>query len=188
MHRALLLLALAAASPASAGPPGWLPPRMVFQVAGQLGLVAAGPGWELGDAHVRIDVLAGWAPARLTGVEIFTISEKLSWAPWRLAGARGFRLEPAVLSFQLTYAFGDAYFVRSPARYPEAYYQVPTALHSGVGLGACAWWRPPRGGPEVGLYAEAVALGAMVALWRENPRTLGLDDVVSLAFGLAVRP
>jgi hypothetical protein len=39
---------------------------------------------------------------------------------------------------------------------------------------------------EAGLYWEAVALDAALREWRYNGRTVGVDDVVSLALGVRV--
>lgn len=88
----------------------------------------------------------------------------------------------------MTYTFGSEYFLSTPGHYPSGYYDVPTALHGGATLGGSLSRAIGRGGEsELGVYWEVVALAQAVRDHLENPRVVGLSEVVSLALGTVLR-
>ncbi len=76
---------------------------------------------------------------------------------------------------QLTYTFGDRYFVLPREGF------VPTALRSGLALGAEVGRRVGR--RSLGIYVEVVALDLGLAHWLGNTGALGPTDVFSVAIG-----
>ena len=112
------------------------------------------------------------------------LTGKLTWLPWKVSLGRRWLVRPVSAALQLTYTFGDDYFVALPDGYPDDYYDFPTALRAGVALGGTVARRGRGTFREVGLYWEVVALDAMLLLWARNPETLGPRDVFSLALGI----
>lgn len=197
----LLALSITAAAPALVGaadtaPPtesvereaarAWyLPDQAKLQLAGNIGFVSPGVGWSWAGRRLEADVIFGWVPEAIGGVPVFSLTGKLTWLPWRVAVGRDWRLAPVSLALQLTYTFGEDYFVLLPDYYPKGYYNVPTALRSGVGLGS-AIGRPLWGLPHVGLYYELVAIDAPLVFWLSNRDAVSVTDVFSLALGVRV--
>jgi hypothetical protein len=135
--------------------------------------------------RLEADVFLGWVPPPLGGEHIVSTTLKLTWLPWHVRAPRGWRVQPLALGLQVTHTFGDEYWVRLPGKYPDGYYEVPSALRSALLLGAAAG-RPLWGLEEVALYAELVALDAAIGLWMGNARSFGPQDVFSLALGTRV--
>lgn len=194
LHRAwpALVLAVGLAVPAAAGAsadtrPWYAPDHAKVQLAGEIGFVSPGVGYELGSRRLHLDLFLGWVPASVGGKDIVTTTAKLTWAPWRARVLPRWHVVPLTAGVQLSYAYGSEYFLTAPSRYPPGYYELPTALDVGLAVGGGVV-RELRGPVrEVGAYYELVALGKMLQEWRENTRTLDASDVVSLALGALVR-
>lgn len=188
--RVAILIALATALPSSAAAREdrrhWLVPDHVkLQLAGEIGFLSPGVGWELG-RRVHLDAFFGWVPEAVGGHDIFSFTTKLLYAPWRESVGRHWRVQPLIAGIQLSYTFGSQYWITQPDRYPGGYYDLPTALSAGVSVGGTVA-RKLRGEREVGLYYELVALDHMIRAWIENPETVGAGDVFSFAIGTRFR-
>jgi hypothetical protein len=171
-------LALAPAR-AAAGRPWYALDHAKLQTAGNVGLAAGGVGWGFERTRLEADLLVGWVPPAIAGEHLFMATSKLTWQPLALRH-RGWLLRPLTLGLQVTYAHGDQFFVR------PGYYAIPTALRAGVSVGGSLSRTRLRRVREAGLYWEAVALDAALREWRYNGRTVGVEDVVSLALGVRV--
>lgn len=186
-----LLLALLAGAPAVAAAedehrPWFAPDHLKLQLAGDIGFVSPGIGYELAGRRLHLDLFLGWVPAGVGGHDIYSATAKVTYVPWHLRVFRRWLLQPLTAGVQLTRTFGSQYFVTSPSRYPGGYYDVPTALHGGVALGAGAL-RQLRGDREAGFYVELVGLASELIAWRENRGVLRLSDVLSVALGARLR-
>lgn len=160
-----------------------IPDHAKLQLAGNVGFLSPGVGWAwLGD-RVESDLFLGWVPPGVGGESIVSATAKLTWAPWRLRSGAGWSLRPLTGAVQLTYTFGDEYFLSLPDHYPSGYYSTASALRGALALGASAG-RPAWELDELSLYAELVALDAMLFFWAKNPGALGANDVVSVALGV----
>lgn len=191
---AALVAALALAVPAgarassAAGRPWFVPDHAKVQLAGQIGFLSPGVGYDLASGRVHLDLFLGWVPASVGGHDIFSTTAKLGYAPWRVrAAARGWHLVPLTVGVQATYTFGAQYFVTSPGRYPSGYYEIPTALDLGLSVGGAVLREFGGGERALGLYAELVALVKDLRELHHNPRTVGVADVVTFAAGAMVR-
>lgn len=166
--------------------PWFVPDQAVLQLAGSIGLLSAGPGWGFLDDGVEAGLLLGWAPPAVAGEDFVTVTLKGQWHPFRLR-LRGWTLRPLTVGLQLSYTFGDAYFVKLPARYPDGYYWFDTALRPALLLGGGAG-RPV---PSLGLrlvegYVELVATDYRLVHFLRNPATVE-TGLFSLALGAKVR-
>jgi hypothetical protein len=160
-----------------------LPDQAKLQLAGNVGFLSPGVGWSWLGSRVEGDLFFGWVPASIGGDSIVSLTGKLTLAPWRLRPGSGWSVRPLTAALQLTYTFGHEYFLRLPDHYPHGYYSAATAIRTAVAVGASVG-RPQWGLDELGVYAELVALDAMLGFWIANPRALGPADVLSLAVGV----
>lgn len=166
-------LLLGATSAVASDRPWYVPDHGKLQLAGNVGFLSPGAGWALG-RRVDIDVLVGWVPEAIGGTDILSITGKVTWAPGAIDAGR-WRVHPFTAALQVTYTFGDQYFVVPRFTF------TPTALRSGIGLGAAA--SRPVGARRAGVYAELVALDVPLVYWLSNRDALGPEDVFSLALG-----
>jgi hypothetical protein len=175
---AAVLAAVAVPAPGAAdgGRPGWVPDHAKLQLAGNVGFLSPGAGWALG-RRSEADVFFGWVPEAVGGDDIFSVTGKLSWAPWRL-GSRPWTVRPLTLALQLTYTFGDQYYL-----VPDHAF-TPTALRSGVAVGAAVGRL--IGKRSVSAYAELVAIDVGLVYLVSDRDVLGPQDVFSLAVGVRV--
>lgn len=163
----------------------YVPDHAAAQLAGNTGFVSAGAGYAVARERLLADVLFGWVPESVGGLDIFSLTAKLGWAPWRLERGE-WALRPLVAGAQLTYTFGGQYFLVQPDRYPEHYYPRPTALQLGFTIGGALATPLQLLERRVGVFAELVALDHLLRLWYLNPRTMAATDVFSLAMGVRV--
>lgn len=165
--------------------PWFVPDHLSLQFAGEIGFLSPGIGYRLAGGKVRLDALFGWVPASIGGVDIYSLTGKATFAPWTLTLGERWRLDPFHVTLQGTHVFGSRYFTKPPSRYPNGYYDLPTAWYSGEALGTAIARRDDRG-REVSLYLELVSLTMQLRDWWRNQRVVDLSDVVSLAIGVQV--
>jgi hypothetical protein len=195
VHRApvapllLAILALSAPSPAAAADgearPWFVPDHAKLQLAGSVGFLSPGVGYQVAGRRLHLDVLFGWVPESVGGDDIYAVTGKVTYAPWRFGVGGRWRVEPVRTALQATYTFGSQYFTRSPDRYPSGYYDLPTAWHTGVAFGSALTYRS-RSGREVGIYGESVALTMRLRDWWRNRDVIDASDVFSFAIGAMV--
>jgi hypothetical protein len=191
IRAALAALALSGAAPAAAAaaPEGdgeerrawYLPDHAKLQLAGNVGFVSPGLGYSFLHGLLESDIFLGWVPRAVGGTDVLSATAKLTARPFRV-DVRDVEWRPVALALQLTYTFGDQYFVRPPSRFPGDYYDFPTAIRAGIAVGTAA--DVAVGTRRVGAYVELVAMDVMLKAWAENGRSLDPRDVFSVAVGL----
>jgi hypothetical protein len=184
-------VALSVATPAAAAEPpedragvrraSYVPDQLKLQLAGNVGFVSPGVGYAFLRRRLETDLFFGWVPESIGGTDILSVTAKLTGQPFRM-DVRGVELRPVTIALQLTYTFGDEYFVRPPSQFPGGYYDFPTAIRAGLAVGSAATMRV--GNRRIGAYYELVALDVMLRAWSDNRRTMGPLDVFSLALGV----
>jgi hypothetical protein len=175
---------LATGTARAADRPWYAPDQAKLQLAGSIGFLSPGVGWGWLDRRLEADLFFGWVPPPLGGEHIFSLTSKLTLRPFRVTWG-AWELRPVTAALQLTYTFGDDYWVLLPDDYPDGYYVLPTALRSGLAIGTDVG-RPLWGFERVGAYAELVVIDTALKLWADNRRALDLTDVVTLALGVRV--
>jgi hypothetical protein len=194
---------LATAAPGAAAPPAatmereptrrhpLLPDQAKLQLAGALGLLAAGGGWALLDRRLELDLFLGWVPESLAGFQLVALTGKVTWLPWTISLDRrrlgnlaldGWRLRPFTLATAFTYTFGDRYFLRLPDHHPPGYYPLPTAVRATFATGGTLG-RPLPPFAQAGIYWEMAAVDLPLAYWLANQRAVDASDVLSFALG-----
>lgn len=186
-----MLLGVLAASPAEAEEdrrrrPWYAPDQLKLQLAGNIGFLSPGVGYAWFDRRLEADLFFGWVPRAIGGEDIVSFTAKATWLPWEIAVRPGWHVRPITAALQVTYTLGDEYYLLLPDRYPDDYYDFPTALHAGIALGGTVGRRGRGFAREVGFYWELVAIDTMIRLWATNREGLGPADVISVALGVRV--
>jgi hypothetical protein len=161
----------------------YVPDQAKLQLAGAIGFLAPGAGYAFLDRRVELDLFLGYAPGSLAGVELWSLTGKVTWFPWSVALGRGWSARPLSFAAQLTYTFGDRFFVFLPERYGPEYYPLPTALRAGLALGT-AIGRPAGRLEHLGAYAEVVAVDLPLGYLVSNLGTVRASEVLSIALGV----
>jgi hypothetical protein len=163
----------------------YVPDQAKLQLAGAIGFLSPGGGYAFAGRKLELDVFLGYVPETLAGVDLWSVTGKLTWLPWKVRLGRGWTAWPLTLAAQVTYTFGDRFFLFLPDRYGPGYYPLPTSLRGGLALGA-AIGRPAWGFDQVGAYAEVVAVDIPFAYLLSNLGTVRASEVLSIALGIRV--
>lgn len=161
-----------------------VPDHAKLQLAGAIGLVSAGPGYAFAGRRLELDLLVGWVPPSIAGVDLVAVTGKLTWLPWSVRLGRTWRARPLTAGLALTYwRAGDRFFALNRDRYPAGYYPLPSAIRGSVAVGGTLG-RPAGSLSELALYWEVVAVDLPLAFWLQNPGAVRASDVLSLALGV----
>ncbi len=161
----------------------YLPDQAKLQLAGAIGFLSPGVGYAFAGRRLELDAFLGYVPEGVGGVELWSVTGKVTWLPWRARLGRAWTARPLSLAAQLTHTFGDRFFLRLPERYGPGYYPLPTALRGGLALGAAAG-RPAWGFEQLGFYVEVVAVDIPLAYLVTNVGAVRASEVLSLALGI----
>lgn len=159
----------------------YVPDHLKLQLAGNVGFVSPGVGYAFLGRRLETDAFFGWVPESIGGADILSLTGKVTAHPFALR-LGGVDWRPLSLGLQVTYTFGDQYFVRPPSQFPGKYYDFPTSLRAGIAVGTSADTR--IGERRVGAYLELVALDVTLKAWMDNREELSAADVFSLAIGV----
>ncbi|GAA4320144.1 hypothetical protein [Flaviaesturariibacter amylovorans] len=181
-----LLPALGAAAQDSLPPRRWwVPDGAKLQFAGNIGFLSAGVSYNNRRGNLEGDFLYGYVPASVGGVDIHTISSKLTWFPVRPFPVSGLRVRPLSAGVLVAYTFGKQYFLFAPKNYPYTYYDFPTAMHFGLFVGGDATIAVKSDARHRwGLYYEVGTTDKLLISYVTNHRSLRPSDILSLAIGV----
>ena len=159
---------------------------MLVQSGGYHGFFAVGVGKDFG--RHKINMLIGYVPEDVGGVEVWQFDFKYDWHPSQaiLFGApkENIRLDPFYIGISLIYGVHDDLFVELPEQYPNDYYPS-TALRSTLNIGASLQYGRHT------IFLEYTALDVGLISYIKNPDFfidhydfLGLEGIGSLAIGV----
>ncbi len=162
------------------------PDNVILQSAGYLGFIAAGVGKDFG--RHRINMLIGYVPEDVGGVEVWQYNFKYGWHPSEDIHLgvldKNIRLNPFYIGASAIYGYHDDLFVNEPGQYPDDYYP-PTALRFTLNIGASL-----QHGQHM-FFLEYTALDTGLVAYIKNPEFfmdnydyLGLEGIGSLAIGV----
>ena len=97
------------------------PDHLKLQHAGGIGYFSIGAGYLLGNGNLEADLMYGFVPESIGGLDIHSLSSRISWLPIKSIGS-SLRLEPLATGVIVNYTFGKQYFGFTPENYPFAYY------------------------------------------------------------------
>lgn len=159
---------------------------MVLQTGGYLGFVTVGVGMDF-ERH-KVDMLIGYVPESIGGIEIMQLDFKYDWHPFKAIQLEtpyeNISIDPYYLGFSIIYGHHDDLFVELPDQYPSGYYP-PTALRYTLNAGTSL-----RHGRYT-FFIEYSILDINFVTFIKHPKFFtenydyfGLEGLGSLAFGV----
>ena len=181
--RSLIVLVLALTWQSVHAQPGnkispLLPDHLNLQFAGAIGLESAGFGYETKSHRLQGDFFYGYVPESAGGVEIHSVTAKMTWAAVTRQPRKDLRVDWLTAGVLANYVFGRQYFLFDPERYPFTYYGFPTAAHVGISVGGAAYYR------KFGLYYELGTTDRYVMSYVQNSGSLFFTDIFNLGVGV----
>lgn len=152
----------------------------VLQFAGSNGMLSMGLGSELPSRRAAGELLLGYAPASVAGLDVFSLGAKIRYqfAPRR----HEFVEFTPYLGLGAYYYLGEQY--RINRAYPDDYYPY-SAWHTLPYIGVML--QPFEGASQDGfLYMELGVLDHYLIHFVNNPDYLDWSDVISLSLGLRI--
>jgi hypothetical protein len=168
--------------------PWYYPDHAVLQFAGNIGLLAAGPGYSFARDRMDAELLYGFIPAFEATSGLHIITAKWSYRPFKINLKNGYLLEPLKMGTGISYTIGPQFVTTWPGRYPEGYY----------------WWTSsfrltPFFGPTISrkvghdktlikrvqLYAELGTNDLALVSFVGNTK-LGFTEILNIALGTRV--
>ncbi|MBR7157533.1 MAG: hypothetical protein IKD16_03960 [Bacteroidales bacterium] len=167
-----------------------IPSYSKIQLAGGIGTVSAGPGWDYGrKSQWETDLLIGYLPKYDSKEWKITLSLKQNYIPWQIQLGRGpFQFSPLVCGAYGSLILGGDFWIREPFRYPDrSYYRFPTRLRGHIFIGERITLniKPgmSRAHKSISFYYEICTHDlALMSIFTN--KYLTLKDATSLAFGL----
>jgi hypothetical protein len=108
--------------------PWYFPDHVALQFAGNIGLLAAGPGYSFARDRVDAELLYGFVPGFESKTGIHIITAKFSCRPWKIMLKNDYLLEPLKLGTGVSYSVGPQFHSTWPGRYPDGYYWWTTSV------------------------------------------------------------
>ena len=160
--------------------------NMVLQSGGYLGFVAIGMGMDF-ERH-KVNMLIGYVPESIGGVEIMQLDFKYDWHPFQAIQLEtpyeNFSIDPYYIGMSIIYGDHDDLFLELPDQYPSGYYQ-PTALRYALNVGTSL-----RHGRHT-FFIEYSILDINLITFIKHPKFFidnydyfGLEGLGSLAIGV----
>ncbi|MDX5420631.1 MAG: hypothetical protein LPK07_05095 [Hymenobacteraceae bacterium] len=185
-----LPLYLSAQAPADSLPreKRWfVPDGAVVQHAGNMGYVAIGPSYDLGQEKLLLDVLYGYVPRFEAEEELHLITLKPVYQPQKVALGDKYSLTPLRIGLGLSYYFGDQFSIRWDDSYPDGYYWWPTSLRllGYAGAAVSRKFEAAKAIQEVSLYSELGTYDLIVTQWVKDSH-LSAWDIINVSVGVRV--
>lgn len=119
---------------------GWkkvVPTHVKLQYAGDMGVFAAGCGWDYGRKEQwETDFMIGFLPKKYADKAHLTCTLKQNYSPFSLQINKNLSFEPIVCGLYMTMIYGEKYWVREPSRYPmKHYYGFTTRIRFNIFIG-----------------------------------------------------
>lgn len=157
--------------------PGIAPDHLKLQYAGSIGFVSLGAGYQWARDKINGDIYYGYVPAGAGGVDIHSVTAKMTWLPLSRIVNGDTRLDLLTTGFLVNYAFGRRYHLFSRTKYSFVYYGFPTAAHIAVFLGGGATKK------KIGLYYEFGITDRDLINYATNTKAIGFFEIVNIGIG-----
>lgn len=165
----------------------YMPDAAVVQYAGNMGMLAAGPSYDLAKGKLQIDALYGYVP-KFQGTKVgHIITLKPSYKPFELSLNENYTVTPLQFGLGISYHFGSQYSVFWAEPIPEKYYWWSTSLRL-LGYAGASVNRKITGSfvKDVGAYAELGTYELLVTAWYKDDK-LRVWDILSASVGVRVK-
>jgi hypothetical protein len=116
----------------------YVPTHATIQYAGGFGFLSGGLGYDLFSDHLSVDVLFGYLPEPIGGIDIYSLNTKTIFKPWVLSITEKERINfsPIFIGITTMHAFGNQYTkFKKSGHYPQGYYWWPNSTRFGITFG-----------------------------------------------------
>ncbi|WP_026462622.1 hypothetical protein [Adhaeribacter aquaticus] len=164
--------------------PWYLPDHVAIQFAGNIGLLAVGPGYSYLRDKVDTEFLYGITPGFETNTSIHIITAKTSYHPVLWEFKNGIMLEPLKIGTGISYSIGRQFHTTWPARYPDGYYWWTTSFRFTPYLGFSI--SKTVGNQQSGIkriaFSPEIGTHDLALVSFLNNKHLGFGKILNLAF------
>lgn len=159
---------------------------MLLQSGGYLGYTAIGVGKDF--EHHKINMLIGYVPENIGGIEIMQLNFKYDWHPFQAIQFETLHeniwIDPYYMGISIIYGDHDNLFLKLPEQYPSGYYQ-PTALRYTLNIGASLQYSRHTFFIEYSILdVNLVTFIKHPKFFTDNYGYFGLKGIGSLAIGV----
>lgn len=168
-----------------------IPSYTKIQYAGNMGLLSFGTGWDYGKNNQwETDVFFGFVPKYDTDKFKVTFTVKQNFIPWKIKLKKGFSIDPLACGLYVNTVFGEDFWSKEPAKYPDNYYKFSTKIRFNIYLGQRITFRIP---PEKRFFAKSITLfyevstNELYLISAVQNSYLKPDDYLSLSLGLKMQ-
>ncbi|MBE6223703.1 MAG: hypothetical protein E7122_00530 [Bacteroidales bacterium] len=163
----------------------------ILQVAGNMGLVSAGFGWDYGRKNQwETTLLYGYIPKHEGKRGYATFTLKQTYIPWSNHLNDNVTFEPLTCGMYLNSILSRDFWVREPDKYPKGYYGFSTKIRFNIFIGESISFYPTSAEEYVikggSLFWEFGATDIYIISKATN-RYLKFWDIFGLSFGLKLR-
>jgi len=164
------------------------PDHIKIQYAGGMGFISIGAGYSTKNQKLEGDLYYGCLPKSIGGVNIHSLSGKITWIPIHSVSIKKYQVEPLMTGLIVNYNFGKQYFSFDPPNYPYRYYSFPTAIHSALFLGSRIGYNFPTQShvKRISVYYEILSFDREILSFVSNTKSLKITDIVTLALGVKI--
>lgn len=163
-----------------------IPRYAKLQFAGGMGVISAGVGWDYGRKRQwETDVLIGLLPRFSSANASATFTLKQNYIPWKLPVSGRWSVEPLATGLYVNKLTARNFWGREPEKYGGPYYRFATNMRVSVFLGQRVTYSfsNSRRRKSVTAFYE-ISSNDLYLVSAFTNRSLGLDDILVLSFGL----
>lgn len=166
----------------------FLPDYVKFQYAGGIGFVSTGVGYTFFNEKLDVSYFYSYIPHMVTEDDLHSVSLQITSRLLRYNLSENAEVLPLNIGFFVHHTFGNKYWIKQPAHYPDNYY----------------WWAPGRnaglfigGEIKTKLLSNITPASGTAFYFRVGSRVLylvsivgnseiPLHEVLEFGFGLAI--
>lgn len=169
-----------------------LTPRYVkTQVAGGMGLVSMGFGWDFGKSKQwETDMMIGYIPKFSANRGALAFTLKQNYIPWKVPLSERFILEPLETGLYMNKVVGENFWSVEPEKYDGPYYKFATSIRFSVFFGQrikmFIFAKDPHW-KSISLFYELSTNDLYLISYAGNTKSLSLGDILVLSFGLKLQ-
>ncbi len=170
-----------------------IPSYSKIQIAGGIGRIATGPGWNYGrKSQWETDFLIGYLPKYESKEWKITLTLKQNYIPWQIPlGNTPLTFSPLSCGIYGCLLIGGDFWIKEPLRYPDrSYYRFPTRIRGHIFFGERFTLNIKHGmsraHKSIAFYYEMCTHDLALMSLCTN-KYLSLKDAVSLAFGVKLQ-
>lgn len=164
----------------------YVPDAGVLQFAGNMGMLAVGPGYNFARERLAADLLYGYVPKFDSDEAEHLLTLKCTYKPWKIERRRDFEVVPIQVGLAASYYFDDKYPLFWDDKYPKQYYWWSPKVRV-LGFAGASVAKQIRNSAitKAGIYSELGTYDLMATAWFKDD-ALTLWDIVSISLGARV--